>query len=144
VAGERLGADDGDEGVAGQGVGDRGHGPDGQVPPARFGGDRVHEHAGADRGEVERAGAEGAAAVQRQGDAETGEDQGGGVGDGSFQRGDGGQAADTVDHAVLAVKLTAAAAAASTHSPAAALRSHKPERSRPGTAGREPVMVSRV
>jgi len=31
-----------------------------------------------------------------------------------------------------AVKLTAAAAAASTHSPAAALRSHSPERSWPG------------
>ena len=31
-----------------------------------------------------------------------------------------------------AVKLTAAAAAASTHSPAAALRSHRPERSWPG------------
>ena len=33
-----------------------------------------------------------------------------------------------------AVKLTAAAAAARTHSPAAALRSHRPERSPPGTA----------
>ena len=31
-----------------------------------------------------------------------------------------------------AVKLTAAAAAARTHSPAAALRSHRPERSWPG------------
>src|SRR5580704_7524249 len=33
-----------------------------------------------------------------------------------------------------AVKLTAAAAAARTHSPAAALRSHRPERSLPGSA----------
>src|ERR1017187_10647877 len=33
-----------------------------------------------------------------------------------------------------AVKLTVAAAAASTHNPAAALRSHKPERSRPDAA----------
>ena len=39
-------ADDADQGVAGQGVGDGGHGPDGQVPPARRGRDGVHEHAG--------------------------------------------------------------------------------------------------
>src|SRR5580693_845287 len=43
-----------------------------------------------------------------------------------------------------AVKLTAAAAAARTHSPAAALRSHRPEWSRAGTAGRGMVVVPRV
>ena len=51
-----AGADDRDEGVAGQGVGDRRHGPDGQVPPAGRGRDRVHEHAGGDRGQVQRPG----------------------------------------------------------------------------------------
>ena len=101
MAGQGPGADDADQGVAGQGVGDGGHGPDGQVPPARRGGDRVHEDAGADRGEVEGPGAEGAAAVQGQGDAEAGEDQGGGVGDGGFQGGDGGQVAGGVGHPVL-------------------------------------------
>ena len=91
----------GDQGVAGQGVGDGGHGPDGQVPPARRGGDRVHEHAGPDRGQVQRPGAERAAAVQGQGDAQAGEDQGGGVGDGGLEGGDGGQVAGGVDHPVL-------------------------------------------
>ena len=61
VAGEGPGADDADEGVAGQGVGDGGQGPDGQVPPAGFGRDRVHEHAGGDGGQVQRAGADRAA-----------------------------------------------------------------------------------
>ena len=84
-------ADDADQGVAGQGVSHRGQGPDGQVVPAGFGGDGVHEHAGGDGGQVERPGAEGAAAVQGQGDAQAGEDQGGGVGDGGFQGGDGGE-----------------------------------------------------
>ena len=43
-----------------------------------------------------------------------------------------------------AVKLTAAAAAASTHRPAAALRSHRPERSGPGAvrAGRRLTALS--
>ena len=48
VAGDRPGADDTDERVAGQGVGDRRHCPHRQVPPAGRGRDRVHEHAGAD------------------------------------------------------------------------------------------------
>ena len=143
MEGEGPGADDADEGVAGQGVGDGGQGPDGQVPPAGFGGDGVHEHAGGDGGQVQRPGAERAAAVQGQGDAEAGEDQGGGVRDGGFQGGDGGRwrAASAIRY--WAVKLTAAAAAASTHSPAAALRSHRPDRS---GAGREAggVPVSRV
>src|SRR5207244_4418370 len=64
VAGEGPGADDADEGVAGQGVGDRRQDPDGQVPPARSRGDRVHEHAGADRGQVQRPGPQRPAAVQ--------------------------------------------------------------------------------
>ena len=64
VAGQGLGADDADQGVAGQGVGGRGQGPDGEVPPAGFGRDGVHEHAGADGGQVERPGAQRAAAVQ--------------------------------------------------------------------------------
>jgi hypothetical protein len=107
-----AGADDADQGVAGQGVSDRGQGPDGEVAPAGFGGDGVHEDAGADGGQVEDAGAEGAAAVQGEGDAEAGEDQGGGVGDGGFEGGDGGEVAGGIDHAVLeAVKLTAAAVA---------------------------------
>ena len=38
--GEGLGADDADEGVAGQDVGDGGKGPDGQVPPAGSGAGR--------------------------------------------------------------------------------------------------------
>src|SRR6266566_106625 len=101
VAGQGPGADDADQGVAGQGVGGRGHGPDGQIPPAGFGRDGVHEHAGGDRGQVERPSAQGAAAVQGQGDAQAGENQGGGVGDGGFQGGDGGQMAGGVDHAVL-------------------------------------------
>ena len=101
VAGEGPGPDDADEGVAGQGVGDRGHGPDGQVPPARGGRDRVHEHAGADRGQVQRPGPDRAAAVQGERDAEAGEDQGGGVGDRGFQGGDHGQVAGGVDHPVL-------------------------------------------
>jgi hypothetical protein len=44
------------------------------------------------------------------------------------------------------VKLTAAAAAASTHNPAAALRSHRPERSRagPGHPGPETLPVLRT
>ena len=67
-----------------------------------------------------------AAAVQRQRDAQAGEDQGGGVGDRGFQGGDGGQVAGGVDHPPKAVKLTAAAAAARTHRPPAALRSHRP------------------
>src|SRR6266699_3498823 len=46
-------------------------------------------------------GADGAAAVQGQGDAQAGEDQGGGVGDGGFQGRDGGEVAGGVDHAVL-------------------------------------------
>ena len=66
--------------VAGQGVSHRGQSPDGQV---------------------ERPGAQGAAAVQGQGDAEAGEDQGGGVGDGGFQGGDGGLVAGGFGHAVL-------------------------------------------
>ena len=61
--GKGPGADDADEGVAGPGVGDGGQGPDGQVPPAGFGGDGVHEHAGADCGQVQRPGAEGPAAT---------------------------------------------------------------------------------
>ena len=61
--GKGPGADDADEGVAGQGVGDGGQGPDGQVPPAGFGGDGVHEHAGGDGGQVQRPGAEGPAAT---------------------------------------------------------------------------------
>ena len=101
VAGDRPGADDADEGVAGQRVGDRGQGPDGQVPPARRGGDRVHEHAGADGGQVQRPGAERAAAVQGQRDAQAGEDQGGGVGDRRLERGDGGQVAGGFGHPVL-------------------------------------------
>ena len=91
VAGDGPGADDADQGVAGQGVRDRGQGPDGQVPPARRGRDRVHEHARADGGQVQRPGAQGAAAVQGERDAQAGEDQGGGVGDRRLERGDGGQ-----------------------------------------------------
>ena len=101
VAGERPGADDADQGVAGQGVGDGRQRPDGQVPPAGFGGQDVHEHAGADGGQVQRAGPERAAAVQGQRDAQAGEDQCGGVRDRRFQGGDGGQVAGGVDHAVL-------------------------------------------
>ena len=41
-----------------------------------------------------------------------------------------------------AVKLTAAAAAASTHSPAAALRSHRPEWSWPGSAHPRRVLAA--
>ena len=101
VAGQHPGADDADQGVAGQGVGDGGHGPDGQVPPARRGRDDVHEHAGADRGQVQRPGAKRAAAVQGQGDAEAGEDQSGRVRDRGFQGRDRGQVAGGVDHPVL-------------------------------------------
>ena len=89
------------EGVARQGVRDRGQGPDGQIPPARRGRDRVHEHARADGGQVQSAGAQGAAAVQGQRDAQAGEDQGGGVGDRRLERGDGGQVAGGVGHPVL-------------------------------------------
>jgi hypothetical protein len=45
--------------------------------------------------------AEGALAVQGQGDAQAGEDQGGGVGDGGFQGGDGGEVAGGFCHPVL-------------------------------------------
>ena len=41
-AGDGPGADDADEGVGGQGVDGRRHDPDGQVTPARGGGERVH------------------------------------------------------------------------------------------------------
>ena len=112
AAGDGPGADDADEGVAGQGVGDGGQGPDGQVPPAGSRRDRVHEHAGGDRGQVQRPGAERPAAVQGQGDAEAGEDQRGGVRDGGFQGGDRGQVAAVSAIRYWAVKLTAAAAAA--------------------------------
>ena len=98
------GVDDADQGVAGQGVGDGRHGPDGQVPPARRGGDGVHEHAGADRGEVQRPGVDRVAAVQRERDAEAGDDQGGGVGDRGLQSGDHRQVADRVYHPVLGGK----------------------------------------
>ena len=103
VGGQLLvaGADDRDEGVAGQGVGDRRHGPDGQVPPARRGRDRVHEHAGGDRGQVQRPGPDRAAAVQGQRDAQAGEDQRGGVRDRRLQGGDHRQVAGGVDHPVL-------------------------------------------
>ncbi len=101
VAGEGPGPDDADEGVAGQGVGDGGHRPDGQVAPAGCGGDRVHEHAGGDRGQVQRAGPKRTAAVQGQRDAEAGEDQGGRIGDRSLQRGDHPEVAGGVDHPVL-------------------------------------------
>ncbi len=100
VAGQRPGRH-ADEGVAGQGVGDRRHGPDGQVPPARRGRDRVHEHAGGDRGQVQRPGPERAAAVQGQRDAQAGEDQRGGVRDRGLQGGDHRQVAGGVDHPVL-------------------------------------------
>ena len=101
VAGEGPGADDADQGVAGQRVGDRRQGPDGQVPPARSRGDRVHEHAGADRGQVQRPGAQRPAAVQRQRDAEAGEDQGGGVRDRGLEGGDHGEVAGGFGHPVL-------------------------------------------
>ena len=55
----------------------------------------------ADRGQVQRPGAERAAAVQRQRDAEAGEDQGGGVRDGGLQGGDRREVAGGVDHPVL-------------------------------------------
>ena len=101
MEGEGLGADDADEGVAGQGVGDGRQCPDGQVAPAGFGGQGVHEHARGDGGQVQRPGAERAAAVQGQRDAEAGEDQRGGVGDRGFQGGDGGQTAGGFGHSVL-------------------------------------------
>ena len=85
VEGEGPGADDADQGVARQGVGDRRHGPDGQVPPARGCRDRVHEHARGDRGQVQRPGAQRAAPVQGQGDAQAGEDQRGSVRDRRLQ-----------------------------------------------------------
>ena len=101
VAGDRPGPDDADQGVAGQGVGDRRQGPDGQVPPAGRGGEDVHEHAGADGGQVQRPGPQRAAAVQGQRDAQAGEDQGGGVRDRRLQGGDDGEVAGGVDHPVL-------------------------------------------
>jgi hypothetical protein len=101
VAREGPGADDADEGVAGQGVGDRRQDPDGQVPPAGSRGDRVHEHAGADRGQVQRPGAQCPAAVQSEGDAEAGEDQGGGVRDGGLEGGYHGEVAGRFGHPVL-------------------------------------------
>ena len=81
--------------------------------------------------------------MQGQGDAEAGEDQGGGVGDRGFQGGDGGEVAGGSTIRYWAVKLTATAAAARTHRLAAALRSHRPDRS---GAGREAggVPVSRA
>ena len=101
VAGDRPGPDDADQGVAGQRVGDRRQGPDGQVPPAGFGGEDVHEDAGADGGQVQRAGPQRAAAVQGQRDAQAGEDQGGGVRDRRLEGGDDGEVAGGFGHAVL-------------------------------------------
>ena len=49
------------------------------------------------------------------------------------------RAASTIRY--WAVKLTAAAAAARTHNPAAALRSHRPERSLPGPAHPGPALA---
>jgi len=54
-AGQGPGADDADEGVAGQGVDGGGHHPDGGVPPAAPGGHRVHRQGQADAGDVQRA-----------------------------------------------------------------------------------------
>src|SRR5262249_16008056 len=62
-------------------------------------GQDVHDHAGADGGQVERASAEGAAAVQGQGDAQAGEDQRGGVRDGGLEGGDGGGGGGVGGHA---------------------------------------------
>ena len=123
------------EGVAGQGVGDRRHGPDGQVPPARRGRDRVHEHAGPDRGQVQRPGAGcarrpcRARATPRQAKTRAAAS---GIAASRAAMAGRWRVASTIRY--WAVKLTAAAAAARTHSPAAALRSHRPERSLPGPA----------
>ena len=101
VAGQRPGPDNADQSVARQGIGDGGHGPDGQVPPARSGRDGVHEHAGPDRGQIQRPGPERTAAVQGQCDAEAGEDQGRGVRDRGFQGRDHWQVAGGLGHPVL-------------------------------------------
>ena len=53
--------------------------PASQVPPAGRGRDRVHEHAGADRGEVQDPGPDRPPAVQGQRDPEAGEHHGGGI-----------------------------------------------------------------
>ena len=144
VPGEGPGPDDADQGVAGQGVGDRGHRPDGQVPPAGCGGDRVHEHAGGDRGQVQRRGR--GARGGRAGPARCrGRRRPGRRRRGSRPRARRSprrwRVASTIRY--WAVKLTAAAAAASTHRPAAALRSHRPEWSWPGSAhpGRAPAAL---
>ena len=78
-------ADDADQGVAGQGVRGRGHHPDGHVPPARRGGDHVHEHAGASRRSVQQPGADSVTAVQCQRYSKAREHQGGSVRDGGLQ-----------------------------------------------------------
>ena len=90
-----------DERVAGQGVGDRRHRPHGQVPPAGGGRDRVHEHAGADRGEVQDPGPDRPPAVQGQRDPEAGEYQGGGIGDRGLQPGHHRQPPGGIDQPVL-------------------------------------------
>jgi hypothetical protein len=64
-------------------------------------GDDVHEHAGSCRGDVQRPGPDRPPPVQRQGDAETGEDQGGGVGNRGLRPGHDSQTAAGVDHRVL-------------------------------------------
>ena len=56
-----------------QRVGDRRHRPDRHAPPARRGGDRVHEHTGADRGDVQHPGPDRTPPVQGQRDAQRGE-----------------------------------------------------------------------
>ena len=101
VTGDRPGPDDPDQGVRRQRIRDRRHRPDGEAPPARRRGDRVHEHARADRRQVQEPGADRAAAVQSQRDTQAGEHQGGGVRDRCFQPGDNGQPARGVDHPVL-------------------------------------------
>ena len=90
-----------DQGVAGERVGHRRHRPDRQAPPAGRGCDDVHEHTGADRGDVQRPCPERSPPVQRQGDPETGEDQGGGVRYRCLEAGHDGQVTVGVDHPVL-------------------------------------------
>ena len=101
VAGQGPGPDDADQGVTRQGISDRGHGPDGQVPPAGRGGDRVHEHAGPDRGDIQDPGPDRPPAVQGQRDPEAGEHQGRGIGDRGLQPGHHCQPPGGVDHPVL-------------------------------------------
>jgi hypothetical protein len=92
-----------DQCVGRQRVDSGGHDPDRQVTPAGGSGERVHGQADRHAGDVEGAGADSALGVERQSDAERGEDQRPYVGDRCLERRDRGGVLDLAHHDVLGV-----------------------------------------